>query len=58
MYADDSTIYDAASNKRQLTNFMNKDLQLISEWVINNKLVLNAGKTKMFINRIKSSVKR
>ena len=37
LYSDDSTIHTAT---------LNKELQLVSEWVARNKLVLNISKTK------------
>ena len=48
MYADDSTLYMSAPEASELTEIPNKDLQSVSEWVINNKLFLNTSKTILF----------
>ena len=44
MYADDSTLYMSATTATEITATFNKELQLISEWVARNKLVLNISK--------------
>jgi hypothetical protein len=46
MYADDSTLYTSATIASEMTATLNKELQLVSEWVARNKLVLNISKTK------------
>ena len=38
MYADDSTLYMSATAATEMTATLNKDLQLVSEWVERNKL--------------------
>lgn len=43
IYANDSTLYTSATTA---TETFNKELQLVSEWVARNKLVLNISKTK------------
>jgi hypothetical protein len=40
MYADDSTLYMSATTANEMTT-LNKGLQLVSEWLARNKLVLN-----------------
>ena len=43
MYADDSTLYTPATTATEMTATLNKELQLVSEWVARSKLVLNMG---------------
>jgi hypothetical protein len=33
MYADDSTLYMSATTATEMTAILNKELQLVSEWV-------------------------
>jgi hypothetical protein len=49
MYADDSTLYTSATTASEITATLNKELQLVSECVAKNKLVLNISKTKSII---------
>ena len=49
MYADDSTLYMSATTATEMTATLNKELQLVSEWVARNKLVLNISKTKSIV---------
>ena len=46
MYADDSTLYTSATTATEMTATLNKELQLVSEWVERNNLSLNISKTK------------
>ena len=46
MYADDSTLWDAAETCDELNKVLNKELGNASAWVKSNKLVLNIAKTK------------
>ena len=39
--ADDSILYTSATTVTEMTATLNKELQLVSEWVAKNKLVLN-----------------
>ena len=39
--SDDSTLYTSATIATEMTVTLNKELQLVSEWVERNKLVLN-----------------
>jgi hypothetical protein len=43
MYADDSTLYTSATTATEITAKL-KELQLISEWVARNELILNISK--------------
>ena len=45
-YADDSTLYTSATTTTEMTATLNKELQLVSEWVARNMLILNISKTK------------
>jgi hypothetical protein len=49
MYADDSTLYTSATTATEMTATLNKELQLVLEWVTRNKLVLNISKTKSIV---------
>ena len=49
MYADDSTLYTSATTATEMTATLNKERQLVSEWVTRNKLVLNISKTKSIV---------
>lgn len=61
MYADDTTLYMSATNVDDLSVALNKELQLISDWVVNNRMVLNISKTKSIVfgshYRLKSNPK-
>lgn len=48
-YADDTTIYVAGPNVRQLAEQMNSGFLLISEWLSGNRLILNGSKTKSLL---------
>jgi hypothetical protein len=49
MFADDSTLYTSVTTATEMTATLNKELQLVSEWVARNKLVLNISKTKSIL---------
>jgi hypothetical protein len=49
MYVNDSTLYTSATTVTEMTETLNKELQLVSEWVARNKLVLNISKTKSIV---------
>jgi hypothetical protein len=49
MYEDDSTLYMSATTTTEMTAILNKELQLVSEWVARNKLVLNISRTKSIV---------
>ena len=47
MYVDDSTLYTSAITANEITATLNKELQLVSEWVASNKF--NISKTKSIV---------
>jgi hypothetical protein len=47
MYVDDSTLYTSATTESEMTATLNKELQLVSEWVVRNKT--NISKTKRIV---------
>ena len=49
MYADDSILYTSATTATEMTATFNIELQLVSEWVARNKLVLNISETKSIL---------
>ena len=49
MYVDESTLFCAASTCKELTDVLCKELQTVSDWVEENKLVLNITKTKCMV---------
>ena len=48
MCANDSTLYTSATTTTEMTATLNKELQLVSEWVARNKLALNISKSIVF----------
>ncbi|CDQ60518.1 unnamed protein product [Oncorhynchus mykiss] len=56
MYVDDSTLYTSAATATEMTATLNKELQLVSEWVARNKLALNTSKTKSIVFGTKYSL--
>ena len=46
MYADDTVLDPAGPTVDNLNFYINQDLQCLSEWLEDNKLVLNVSKTK------------
>ena len=48
-YADDSTLYYAAPSCSELNDVLNKELQVLQDWISCNKLVLNIPKTKSIL---------
>ena len=49
MDAADCTLYTSAPTASEFIETLSKELQSVSEWVINNKLVLNTFKTKSIV---------
>lgn len=49
MYADDVTLYMPAPALENITAALNNELQMVSNWVTDNKLVLNIAKTKSIL---------
>ena len=56
-YTDDSTLYMSAPKASELTEILNKELQSVPEWVINNKWVLNTSQTKGIVFGSKHSLR-
>ena len=50
MYADDSTLDTSATTATEMTATLNKELQLVSEWLARNQLVLNISTTNHSLN--------
>ena len=48
-YADDTTIYHAADSKEELEEVLNKGLQAITRWTVENRLKLNASKSQLLL---------
>lgn len=55
LFADDTTSYVASSNISELRNTLQSELQLLFDWICENKLVLNVKKTKSVLYKAKSS---
>ena len=49
MYADDSTLSNSAKTITDLEDKLSSDLSLVSNWCNNNRMVLNADKTKAMV---------
>ena len=49
MNADDIKLYISATTVEDLSAILNKELQLESDWVKNNRMVLNISKTKCIV---------
>ncbi len=49
MYADDTTLYLPATSIEKVSADLDEELQLVVEWVRNNKMVLNLTKTKSIV---------
>jgi len=49
LYADDAVLYCYSSNPADLESALNDDLLGISNWLNDNKLTLNVGKTKSLL---------
>ena len=49
MYADDSTLYCSEKTPQDVSNLLNHDLQNISKWVKDNKLLLNVDQSTLMI---------
>ena len=49
MYADDSTMYYAAKTVSKLDNVLSAELNMVFDWIKQNKLVLNISTTKSII---------
>ncbi len=49
MYADDSALYVSAPTVREITSVLNKELQILFDWITDNKPVINISKTKSIL---------
>ena len=47
--ADDSTLYTSDTIATEITETLNKELQLVSKWVARNMFVLNISKAKIIV---------
>ena len=45
LFADDSTASDSSSNIKSLAESLSVDLNLISNWLVHNRLIINWSKT-------------
>jgi hypothetical protein len=59
IFADDTTITASAHylNIQSLTDDLNKDLEAVGEWASNNKMLINADKTKSTVSDRKTHCK-
>ena len=57
LYADDSAILVADKDKSTVENALQTDLQIVSEWLIDNKLSLHLGKTESILFGSKSRLR-
>jgi len=59
-YADDTALVCAAYNRESLLNKINLDLAKVSQWLIDNKLLINTSKTKciLFFDQYVSNASR
>ena len=49
IYADDSAVLSADKDISTFENSLQTDLQIVSEWLIDNKLSLHLGKTESIL---------
>ncbi len=49
LFADDTTVYHRGSDRNQLYNDMNSDLNSLNDWFRANQLSVNATKTKYML---------
>lgn len=49
IYADDTTMYVSGGSSEEVNKMLQRELMLVSDWVIENKLKLNVSKTKCMI---------
>ena len=49
LYADDSAILVSAKNKCDIENLLSQDLNIVSQWLVCNKLSLHLGKTESIL---------
>jgi hypothetical protein len=51
LFADDTTCLGQGKNLKDLTNYVNSELQKISNWFRSNKIAVNTAKTKFIVFR-------
>jgi len=49
LYADDSSILVTGKDRLQIEQELSKELQSVSEWLVDNKLSLHLGKTESIL---------
>ena len=49
MYADDTTLYCNVDSNNNYDAVINKELENVNNWLVSNKLSLNAKKTKYMV---------
>ena len=57
LYADDSAILVADKNISTIESLLQNELEVISEWLVDNKLSLHLGKTKSILFGSKSRLR-
>ena len=57
IFADDTTLYCAGLTIRSIILQIESDLQVISEWLAHNRLLLNLGKSNAMLFKWKNSPK-
>ena len=49
LFADDTVVYTTAPSADHLTVALNEDLNNVRNWLVDNRLTLNAGKSKYML---------
>ena len=57
MYADDAAILVSGTNIEQVQSLLSDELEMVSEWLLGNKLSLHLGKTESILFDSKSRLK-
>ena len=57
LYADDATILVSGTNIESVQSLLSGELEMVSEWLIGNKLSLHLGKTESMLFGSKSRLK-
>ena len=57
LYADDSEIRVADKHISNIETFLKKELEVVSDWLIDSKLSLHRGKTELILFRSKIKLK-
>ena len=56
LYADDTTLYCCAHTKLEAERLLQENIEKVSVWLKNNRLVVNVSKSNIMLVGIKSSV--